>query len=140
MNLLRDYGSNDFLRDRGETAGAQDERTLVDLLVEQRVVVELKSVEQLVPVHFKQLLTYLKLLKLPVGLLINFGAPTLKEGLRRVVNNYPDGARGAKAESSRAETLGTQRQAGISRGGAEGAETGGYLTRRRGGRGDDLIG
>jgi len=59
----------------------------VDLLVEHRVVVELKSVEQLAPVHYKQLLTYLRLLKLPVGLLINFGAPTLKEGLHRVVNN-----------------------------------------------------
>lgn len=59
----------------------------VDLLVEHRVVVELKSVEQLAPVHYKQLLTYLRLLRLPVGLLINFGAPTLKEGLHRVVNN-----------------------------------------------------
>ena len=72
----------------------------VDLLVERRVVVELKSVEQLAPVHFKQLLTYLKLLKLPVGLLINFGAPTLKEGLRRVVNDFPDGTqrRGGRGE------------------------------------------
>jgi len=53
------------------------------------VVVELKSVEKLAPVHGKQLLTYLRLLNLPVGLLINFGAATLKEGLRRVVNNLP---------------------------------------------------
>ena len=59
----------------------------VDLLVEHRVVVELKSVEQLAPVHYKQLLTYLRLLRLPVGLLINFGAPTLKEDLHRVVND-----------------------------------------------------
>ena len=59
----------------------------VDLLVAHRVVVELKSVEHLAPVHYKQLLTYLRLLRLPVGLLINFGAPTLKEGLHRVVNN-----------------------------------------------------
>ena len=59
-----------------------------DLLVEGRVVVELKSVETLAPVHSKQLLTYLKLLNLQVGLLINFGAATLKEGLHRVVNNY----------------------------------------------------
>ncbi len=64
----------------------------VDLLVEGRVVVELKSVEKLVPVHSKQLLTYLKLLNQPVGLLINFGAPTLKEGLHRVVNNLPPSA------------------------------------------------
>jgi GxxExxY protein len=59
----------------------------VDLLVERRVVVELKSVETLAPVHHKQVLTYLKLLQLPVGLLINFGAPTLKQGLHRIVNN-----------------------------------------------------
>ena len=58
----------------------------VDLLVEQRVVVELKSVERLAPVHSKQVLTYLRLMNQPVGLLINFGAPTLKEGLRRIVN------------------------------------------------------
>lgn len=60
----------------------------VDLLVEGCVVVELKSVETLAPVHSKQLLTYLRLLNLPVGLLINFGAATLKEGLHRIVNNY----------------------------------------------------
>src|SRR4051794_7413482 len=58
-----------------------------DLLVEGRVVVELKSVENLAPVHGKQVLTYLRLMSLPVGLLINFGAPTLKEGLHRIVNN-----------------------------------------------------
>lgn len=60
----------------------------VDLLVEGVVVVELKSVERLAPVHSKQVLTYLRLLKLPVGLLINFGGATLKEGLHRIVNNY----------------------------------------------------
>ena len=60
----------------------------VDLLVEGCVVVELKSVETLAPVHSKQVLTYIRLLNLPVGLLINFGAATMKEGLQRVVNNY----------------------------------------------------
>ncbi len=63
-----------------------------DLLVEGRVVVELKSVEKLAPVHSKQLLTYLRLIKLPVGLLINFGAATLKEGLHRIVNQLPASA------------------------------------------------
>lgn len=58
----------------------------VDLLVEDLVVVELKSVELLAPVHAKQLLTYLRVLDLPVGLLINFGAPTLKQGIRRIAN------------------------------------------------------
>lgn len=58
----------------------------IDLLVESSVVVEIKSVERLSPVHPKQLLTYLRLMKLKVGLLINFGAPIIKEGIHRVVN------------------------------------------------------
>lgn len=58
----------------------------VDLLIERIVAVEIKSVEKVHPVHSKQVLTYLRLLRLPVGLLINFGAPTLKQGLHRVVN------------------------------------------------------
>lgn len=63
----------------------------VDLLVDGRVVVELKCVEKLAPVHPKQLLTYLRLLDKPVGLLLNFGAATLKEGIKRVANHYtPD--------------------------------------------------
>ena len=61
----------------------------VDLMVESRVIVEIKSVERLAPVHSKQLLTYLRLLNLPVGLPINFGAPTLKDGLHRIVNGLP---------------------------------------------------
>jgi GxxExxY protein len=60
----------------------------LDLLVDGRVIVELKSVEKLGPVHSKQLLTYLRVLDLRVGLLINFGAPTLKEGIQRVVNAH----------------------------------------------------
>jgi GxxExxY protein len=61
----------------------------IDLLVDGQVIIELKSVEKLSAVHGKQLLTYLRLMNLPVGLLINFGAATLKEGLHRVVNNLP---------------------------------------------------
>src|SRR5436309_4237930 len=53
----------------------------MDLLVDDRVIIEIKSVEELAPVHHKQLLTYLRLSDLQVGLLINFGAATLKEGL-----------------------------------------------------------
>jgi GxxExxY protein len=60
----------------------------VDLLVEKSVIVEIKSVERLLPVHPKQVLTYLRLLKLRVGLLANFGAPTMKDGLHRIVNGY----------------------------------------------------
>jgi len=69
-----------------------DDGFRVDLLVDERVVVELKSVEKLAPVHSKQLLTYIRLMKLPVGLLINFGASTLKEGLHRIVNDLPSSA------------------------------------------------
>jgi len=60
----------------------------IDLLVGERLLVEIKSVERLSGVHGKQLLTYLRLTKQPLGLLINFGGETLKEGLRRVVNDY----------------------------------------------------
>ncbi len=66
-----------------------DEGFRTDLLVEGRVIVELKSVEKLAPVHSKQLLTYLRLMDLRVGLLINFGAPRLKDGLHRIVNHLP---------------------------------------------------
>ena len=69
-----------------------DEGFRVDLLVADRVVVELKSVEKVAPVHSKQLLTYIRLMKLPVGLLINFGASTLKECLHRIVNDLPSSA------------------------------------------------
>jgi iron complex transport system substrate-binding protein len=63
-----------------------------DLLVDNRVIVEIKSVERLAPVHGKQLLTYLKLTNTPVGLLINFGAATLRDGLHRIVNGLPPSA------------------------------------------------
>jgi len=69
-----------------------DDGLRVDLLVDSRVVVEIKSIEKCAAVHGKQVLTYLRLLKLPVGLLINFGAPTLKEGLQRIVNGLPSSA------------------------------------------------
>jgi iron complex transport system substrate-binding protein len=59
-----------------------------DLLVDGQLIVELKSVENIHPVHPKQLLTYLRLMNLPLGLLINFGAPLLKDGLQRVVNKH----------------------------------------------------
>jgi GxxExxY protein len=59
-----------------------------DLLVENSLIIEVKSVEALLPVHGKQLLTYLRLTNLPLGLLINFGGETLKQGLRRIANNH----------------------------------------------------
>jgi GxxExxY protein len=59
-----------------------------DILVEGRLLIELKSVERIAPVHGKQVLTYLRLLHLPLGLLMNFGAATFKEGIKRVSNDY----------------------------------------------------
>lgn len=60
----------------------------IDLLVENQIIVELKSVETLNDVHFAQVLTYLKLQNLRFGLLINFNVSKLKDGIRRVVNGY----------------------------------------------------
>jgi GxxExxY protein len=60
----------------------------VDLLIENRLIVELKSVERLLPVHGKQVLTYLRLMDLPLGLLINFGEEVFRTGVRRIANNY----------------------------------------------------
>jgi iron complex transport system substrate-binding protein len=60
----------------------------LDLLVEKKVIVEIKSVETLAPVHFKQVLTYLKLLKLRDGILVNFNSDLLKDGFHRIFNNH----------------------------------------------------
>ena len=60
----------------------------IDLLVEDQLVIELKSVERASPVHSKQLLTYLRLMNLRLGLLMNFGMQTFKAGLQRVANDY----------------------------------------------------
>ncbi|HEY7751211.1 MAG TPA: GxxExxY protein [Ignavibacteriaceae bacterium] len=59
----------------------------IDLMVEDIVIIEVKSVDTLAPVHFAQLLTYLKLSERKLGLLINFNTKLLKEGIHRVVNN-----------------------------------------------------
>jgi GxxExxY protein len=64
----------------------------LDLVVEQKVIVELKAVENLLPIHEAQLLTYLKLSKLTLGLLINFNVAMLKHGIKRIVNNFQDSA------------------------------------------------
>lgn len=65
-----------------------DEGFRIDLLVGGQLLIELKSVERLANVHGKQLLTYLRLANLPLGLLMNFGAATFKEGIKRVANNH----------------------------------------------------
>lgn len=58
----------------------------IDLLVEDKVIVELKSIDEIAPIHEAQLLSYLKLSKKNVGLLINFNVPHLKNGIKRIVN------------------------------------------------------
>ena len=67
-----------------------DDAFRADLIVDARVIIELKSIEQLQPVHKKQLTTYLKLANKRLGLLINFGAPLIKDGITRIVNNLPE--------------------------------------------------
>ncbi|MBE6292251.1 MAG: GxxExxY protein [Bacteroidales bacterium] len=62
----------------------------LDLLVEDSIIIELKSVEELKPVHYKQLLTYLKLMDKRIGLLINFNVYDFREGIKRVVNEFKD--------------------------------------------------
>jgi GxxExxY protein len=60
----------------------------MDIVVEDSVIVEVKAVENLIPVHDAQLLSYLKLYNKKVGLLMNFHVPILKKGLKRIVNNF----------------------------------------------------
>jgi GxxExxY protein len=62
----------------------------IDLLAEGKLLIEVKAVEKSSPVHAKQVLTYLRLMKLPVGLLMNFGMATFKDGLERIANNHID--------------------------------------------------
>ena len=62
----------------------------VDMIVEDKVIVELKSVEKIAPVHAKQLLTYLKLADKRLGLLINFGEVRIKDGIQRIANNLAE--------------------------------------------------
>jgi len=70
----------------------------LDLVVEDSVVVEIKAVDQLAPIHDAQLLSYLRLSGMRVGLLINFHVRVLKNGLKRIVNDFPDSATGVTEE------------------------------------------
>ena len=93
----------DALRERGLTVATQvsvpirhkgvviENAFRVDLLVERRLVIELKSTERDSALYPKQLLTYLRVMGLPLGLLMNFGQETFKQGVQRVVNNHREG-------------------------------------------------
>ncbi len=67
-----------------------DEGFRADIVVNDLVILELKSVENIAPVHRKQLQTYLRLSGKKLGLLLNFGAPLMRDGIVRVVNNLPE--------------------------------------------------
>ena len=62
----------------------------LDLVVEDEIIVEVKAIEKLLPIHEAQLLSYLRLSNKKVGLLMNFHVPVLKDGLKRIVNEFPD--------------------------------------------------
>jgi GxxExxY protein len=64
----------------------------LDLVVEDEIIVEIKAIEKLLPIHDAQLLSYLRLTKKRVGLLMNFHVPVLKDGLKRIGNDFPDSA------------------------------------------------
>ncbi|WOE73813.1 GxxExxY protein [Alterisphingorhabdus coralli] len=73
------------IRFKGRTL---EEGFRADLLVEGQLLIELKSTEKYSPLHAKQVLTYLRLMDLPLGLLMNFGMETFRDGIKRLVNNY----------------------------------------------------
>lgn len=58
-----------------------------DFIIENKIILELKSIEQLAPVHYKQVLTYLRLSRIRLGILVNFNEVLIKEGIHRIVNN-----------------------------------------------------
>ncbi|MDD2520811.1 MAG: GxxExxY protein [Kiritimatiellae bacterium] len=67
-----------------------DEGFRADIIVEDKVILELKSLDQIAKVHSKQVLTYLRLTGLRLGFLLNFGSPLMKDGISRVVNGLPE--------------------------------------------------
>jgi len=88
---LRKYGF--FIEQQKEVPFMEDGVKLplgfrVDIIVEQQLVIELKSIDRTAPVHSKILLTYLRLTNLKLGLLMNFGEPLLKDGIKRVIRGY----------------------------------------------------
>jgi GxxExxY protein len=66
----------------------------LDLVIEERVIVEVKATDSIAPIHVAQMITYLKLTKLPVGLILNFNTTSLRQGIRRVANRDFEARRG----------------------------------------------
>ena len=74
----------------------------MDLVVEDAIVIEIKAIEELLPIHAAQLLTYLKSSNKRVGLLINFNVPILRNGLKRIVNHYTGASLARRVSASSA--------------------------------------
>jgi iron complex transport system substrate-binding protein len=70
------------------------------LVVDGQVLIEVKALDAVAPIHRRQVQTYLRLGDYRVGLLLNFGAATMKEGIERIVNRFPDGVRAGEAEGA----------------------------------------
>jgi len=85
LNIKRQYGISVFYDDVKMDLGFR-----ADLIVENKVIIEIKSIETIAPVHQKQLLTYLKITGLKLGLLINFNEALIKNGIQRIVNNLEE--------------------------------------------------
>ncbi len=92
--LARDLAQDGFVVERQKPVSFEFEGIRfadafrVDLLVNEMVVIEIKCVRAIAPAHKKQLLTYVRLLDCPAGLLLNFGAAHLRDGLKRVINTH----------------------------------------------------
>lgn len=82
-----------------------------DFVVEDSIVVELKATSALGPVDARQLLTYLRFTGCPLGLLMNFGAAAMRDGIKRIVNNFPDGTPAAGRGEAAAEDRRAERKA-----------------------------
>jgi GxxExxY protein len=82
----------------------------VDIMVERRLILEIKAVEAINDVHLAQILTYLKLADLRLGLILNFHVLHLRDGIRRVVNRYDDSASSAETSAPSAVNLSLQKE------------------------------
>lgn len=96
ISLLHELKKRGLAADRQRAVTVQydtitfDEAFRADVVVDEKVILEIKSVDDLHPVHKQQLLTYLRLTKMRLGLLINFNTPLIKDGIIRVTNGLPD--------------------------------------------------
>lgn len=94
-----------------------------DIIVEHRVIVELKSVEEITKVHHKQLLTYLRLKQAKLGFLLNFGSSLMKNGIKRIVNGLPDPDENLGVFASWREPQRKVRQTGAGGGASSGTQS-----------------